>query len=343
MAQSKTERLIDLVALLLSRRVPVSKDEIKKLRPEYRRAGGETFDRIFERDKKELREIGVPVKVYHLQTRTEIPTTRDAGQYDADEIGYLIDTVGYFMPHLDLDSEEWLTLKVIGGSQGGRAVSPELAMVWQKLECQLPRSLRGSKGELAMAPGARADATAELKMVPKLMEAVREHRRVEFDYYTIGRDTETRRQADPYFLVYHGGMWYLLAHCHLRREVRVFKVSRISKLKTVKTAQKFAIPEGFDPQKHIGRKAWEFGLEPERKAVLVVQPREAWLVRKDLGDKVAWSGDSSVAVTVRNSAPFVRWAAANWDRVRIAEPADLALKVEQRVRAVREMYSNNSK
>ena len=83
---------------------------------------------------------------------------------------------------------------------------------------------------------------------------------------------------------------------------------------------------------------WEFGLEPELKAVLTVQPRDAWLVREDLGAAVAWSGDSSVAVTVRNSAPFVRWAAANWDRVRINEPADLSLKVEKRVRAVREMY-----
>ena len=59
MAQSKTTRLLDLIALLLARTVPVTKDEIRSGIPGYDGLSDESFDRVFERDKKELRELGV--------------------------------------------------------------------------------------------------------------------------------------------------------------------------------------------------------------------------------------------------------------------------------------------
>ena len=75
MSSHKAERLIDLIAFLLSSKIPVTRARIKKLRTEYQTAGEATFDRMFARDKKELLSIGVPVKVYNLEeevmTKTE--------------------------------------------------------------------------------------------------------------------------------------------------------------------------------------------------------------------------------------------------------------------------------
>ena len=338
MAQRKTERLLDLVALLLAHRYPVTKAVIKEKIADYRQAKGETFDRVFKRDKSELVATGVPVRLYHIESRAEIASPQEAAQYDGDEVGYAIDRDEYFMPQLDLTAEEWLTLRVIGGAQSSESQDPDLATVWQKLNCQLPREARGRRPEVALAREDRADSAAEQRNLRPLLDAVRDRARLELTYHGIGRDQTTTRTVDPYFMIHHDSVWYLLAYCHLRQGIRIFRASRISAIKRARSREPFEIPAGFDPKAYIGGRSWEFPVEREVTAAMAINPAEAWLVRHELGERAAWTGDRAVSLPVRNPAPFVRWAAANRDRVRVTGPQDLARRVAERVRATREAY-----
>jgi len=88
----KVERLVNLIALLLDTRRPLTLDQVAELVPGYD-ASGESLRRMFERDKEELRGLGVPVE------RAPI----DAW---GSEEGYFIDPEAYGMPELDLAPDE---------------------------------------------------------------------------------------------------------------------------------------------------------------------------------------------------------------------------------------------
>ena len=88
----KVERLVNLIALLLDTRRPLTLDQVAELVPGYD-ASGESLRRMFERDKEELRGLGVPVE------RAPI----DAW---GSEEGYFIDPEAYGMPELDLAPDQ---------------------------------------------------------------------------------------------------------------------------------------------------------------------------------------------------------------------------------------------
>src|SRR6266508_3557277 len=88
----KVERLVNLTALLLDTPRPLTLDEVAEMVPGYE-ASGESLRRMFERDKEELRGLGVPVE----------RAAMDA--WGSDE-GYFIDPKAYGMPELRLDPDE---------------------------------------------------------------------------------------------------------------------------------------------------------------------------------------------------------------------------------------------
>ncbi len=75
---TKSERLLNLLILLLVQRRPLSKHKIRSSMPPYAEAGDEAFERMFDRDKDELRALGVPVEIVALDS------------YFGDEVGYRV-------------------------------------------------------------------------------------------------------------------------------------------------------------------------------------------------------------------------------------------------------------
>ena len=102
-AAAKTERLLNLVIALLSTRMPLSKARIRSAVPQYlSTASDEAFDRMFERDKDELRELGIP-----LATAVIDPL------FD-DELGYRIDKREYALPEIAFEPDEVAALTLAG-------------------------------------------------------------------------------------------------------------------------------------------------------------------------------------------------------------------------------------
>src|SRR5829696_6069062 len=116
----KVERLVNLIALLLDTRRPLTLDQVAELVPGYD-ASGESLRRMFERDKEELRGLGVPVE------RAPI----DAW---GSEEGYFIDPEAYGMPELDLAPDERAALALAARAWSGATRDPAAVAGLAKLD-----------------------------------------------------------------------------------------------------------------------------------------------------------------------------------------------------------------
>jgi predicted DNA-binding transcriptional regulator YafY len=140
-----------------------------------------------------------------------------------------------------------------GAGPFGSAVTSAFAKIRALLS---PRALelvdRMRAGVGARSVGARLEI-GEREHIGEIHHAVGERRRLRMRYYSLNRGEETERDVDPYHVTYFGGALYLVGHCHLRRDVRVFAVDRIRALTTLSTT--FNPPADFDVDAYL-RGAW---------------------------------------------------------------------------------------
>ena len=94
MTAQKSERLLNLLITLLVARHYVTKERIRHAIEGYREQGDDAFEKMFERDKEELRSLGVPIEVGAVDKAFD------------DEPGYRIRRGDFELPHLDLAADE---------------------------------------------------------------------------------------------------------------------------------------------------------------------------------------------------------------------------------------------
>jgi predicted DNA-binding transcriptional regulator YafY len=248
MSRRKTERLLNLVICLLATRRPLSAEQIRQAVPGYDPGNDEAFQRMFERDKNELREIGIPIEVH-----------KDPWEEDP---GYRIPREAYELPEITLEPDE-------------AAVIGLAAQVWQR--ASLAEAASGALLKL-QAGGVRTDlaeSPLELRVdtrdpaFPMLWEAVRDRRVVTFDYRSAGSESVLTRTVEPWGVVSRHGRWYVAGHDRDRGAARVFRLSRISgPVSTVGRPHAFTVPEGVDLRAIIGYQ------EPPSERVALVHVRQ---------------------------------------------------------------------
>jgi len=83
-----------------------------------------------------------------------------------------------------------------------------------------------------------------------LVKAVRHSRQLGMVYWTASRGETQRRTVDPYDLVLApDDDWCLIGHCHLRNDIRLFKVQRLRS--AVETGECFCSPPDFRPKEFM--------------------------------------------------------------------------------------------
>jgi len=210
----RTERLVNLVICLLATRRFLTHAQIRAAVPGYEtdergEAGEEAFRRMFERDKAELRDLGIP-----LETGTN-------SIFDVDP-GYRIARRDYELPPIDLEPDEVAAVGLAARlwSSAGLASATGRALV--KLRAA-GVDVDPAAGPLGLEP--RVDAT-EPAFGP-LLEAVTAGRAVRFDYRGGHSAETTRRLLEPWGVVSWRGRWYVVGHDRDRAATRVFRLSRI--------------------------------------------------------------------------------------------------------------------
>jgi predicted DNA-binding transcriptional regulator YafY len=120
-----------------------------------------------------------------------------------------------------------------------------------KIDRVLPDRLRGRvqaiQGTLAFTPVRGFGPVADPATLLALTSAAQATRRVWMRYG--GLDEVTEREIDPYGVVHHRGQWYAVAYCHLREDVRTFRLDRVQALE--QREELFARPVDFDCVAHV--------------------------------------------------------------------------------------------
>jgi proteasome accessory factor B len=244
----KVERLVNLTVAFLEARKPMTFAEIRGRTRFYDQDDAESARRMFERDKDDLRRLGVPVEV------RDIPFSED--------VGYVVDRRTYELPDVDLTADEVAALALAVQTTGGAGAHLPLA----KLAARAP-------DPAALAADVPTRVTIEPAPVDELAEAVVRRTPLSFTYRTAGGDT-ARRTVDPYAVVQRRSAWYLVAHDHDRDARRAFRLDRI-----VDRPRAVGQPGAFTPPEQLDVAAAVAGPDAEPVVVeLAVAPDARWAV-----------------------------------------------------------------
>ncbi len=250
MSRRKTERLLGLVVCLLSSERYLTARQIRDAVPGYPESF-EAFKRMFERDKEELRELGIP-----LETGSNSPLD--------DEAGYRIPRQAYVLPEIRLEPDEAAVLSLA-------------ARVWRQAE--LAGAAAGALLKLRAA-GVDAEETPQPGIEPRLQageaafgplwEAVRDRRPVSFAYRAAGRSEPQQRKLEPWGVVNRHGRWYVAGQDTDRGAERVFRLSRVEgPVRFTGPAGSVTVPEGIDVRETV--REWDAHPPPRRSALLQVR------------------------------------------------------------------------
>ena len=206
---------MNLVIALLSTRTFITAERIRETVYGYAdSASDEAFSRMFERDKNELRDLGIPLE------------TGRVSQFDPTE-GYRINREAYALPAVELTADEaaavavatqlWESPELITATQGAllklRAAGVDVDAADSGIAITstavLP-GLRGSEDVLGI-----------------LLSAIDSGQAVRFPHRPSRSDPYTTRTVEPWGVVTDRGRWYLVGHDRDRDATRTFRLSRI--------------------------------------------------------------------------------------------------------------------
>jgi proteasome accessory factor B len=309
------ERLINLVALLLEARRPLTFDQIRSLMPAYQHGDLSSAKRMFERDKDTLREVGIPVEL----------TPTDAWEV---EQGYRIPKDQYYLPKVSFTSDEVWALFVAAHAPGE---SEEAELAFQKLSTGAESSVLTAMGERTAAPGVDSSGP----YLGAIADALARRRAIRFRYRPA-QGKPGSRDVDPYSLVFRGGHWYLVGLDRGRGDVRSFRLSRLaSPVKEIGAAS--SPPHGFDASRLLEAGPWGLG-RPASRARIAFSPKVAWWAVRDVAGaavlKTRKNGWVEIDVPASQTDSFVSWILSFGPDARVYSPKPIKDQVVARLEAL---------
>ncbi|HSG80391.1 MAG TPA: WYL domain-containing protein, partial [Acidimicrobiia bacterium] len=253
--QRVIERILNLLAFLLTVDRPVTAEEIRFTVAGYDQSSDEAFRRTFERDKDLLRRLGIPLRMAPL----DLWETQD---------GYVVDRDEYALADPGLTDEEraalWLAVQVVrlGGQGPGSAAILKL----------------GGAPTLAGGEPLAADLGADADRLAELFVAVTERRVLSFTY------RERPRRLEPYGIVHRRGHWYLVGRDRTADEVRAYRVDRMAEASVGERPEAFERPRRFRPSDALPEAPWEAGGD-DIEAEVRFDETVAWWARRQLADR----------------------------------------------------------
>ena len=234
MVSRKSERLINLTIALLATKRFITKSEIFKTIDGYE-GSSESKERMFERDKDDLRSLGIEIEV---------------GSFDPlfnDEAGYRIKQERYQLDLGDVTALEISLLSLAAQAWQGASLDDAAQRALVKLN-----SLGIAVDEENMPDSAPFFSDGGLDL-PIITRAIAEHQILEFTYRNYELTHEVRRVV-PIGLSTRSGFWYFTGVDQSIEEIRTFRFDRVIGTFTVKKGPKdFETPENFDSKRIFER------------------------------------------------------------------------------------------
>jgi proteasome accessory factor B len=242
MAISKVERLVNLVIALLSTRGYITAEKIRSSVAGYSDSPStEAFSRMFERDKNELRDLGIPLEVGRVSV------------LDPTE-GYRINRDAYALPPVELTPDEaaavavatqlWESPELITATQGALLKLRAAGVDVDPVDTGAPVAIASSAG----VPGLRGSEG----VLGILLSAIDSRQVVQFPHRSSRAGPYTTRTVEPWGVITEKGRWYLVGHDRDRDATRTFRLSRIgADVTPIGPAGAVTVPRGVDLRKIV--------------------------------------------------------------------------------------------
>lgn len=288
-------------------------------------------------------QLGISVRSLHryfeMLDEMGIPVYSERGPYGGFSL-----VRGYKMPPLIFSPEEAVAVHLgasLVGEVWGALYQDAAQGALAKLDNVLPDEQRDevawARRSLVTTGLHRADMRLLTPALDKLRRAVREYRRVSMTYRSGSSPHPIQRELDPYALVHRWGWWYVVGHCHLRNEVRSFRVDRIEALSL--TAQVFLAPAGFDIRQYLARE-WQASPQVRVKMRFAAGMAHVAHYNRSSWDSLDEMPDGSVEVV--SQVPDIIWAASTalvyGPQVTVLEPDELRKMVAEWAAAITKNY-----
>lgn len=297
--------MINLLALLVQRSQPLTLRQIRnELGSQYPK-GDVAARAAFERDKAELRDMGIPIEMVTL------------GGDRAGEGAYTVDRRSYELSDLGLTETELEALKLAAATVRIGAAHGEAALWKLGGERALEQPLTSVHIEL------------DRELMPVLAEGVVERRVLQFVY------NGENRSVHPYGLLARGGFWYIVGFDELRADRRVFRVDRIEGGVVAGAPKSFSRPDGFDLAKAVAteHELLADGDATHSPALVLVDASLATRVRAEFGEdavaRVREDGAIEFNIPCANLAAFRVWLFAMVDRAEVLGPPEIRAQVRE--------------
>ncbi|SED29947.1 proteasome accessory factor B [Gordonia malaquae] len=230
-ATGKNERLLNLVICLMSARQYVTADYLRKNVIGYKDAPDktdDTFKRMLERDKNELREMGIPVETGRNPLSAED--------------GYRIKPADYALPAVSLEADE--AAAVAAAAAVWR--DPDVSVVSQTAVLKLRAAgvEVASPDELAVMSGGATKSMGSEATIRGLLSAIEARQSVTFTHRTAKGRAE--RRLEPWGVVGNRGRWYVVGHDLDRDATRTFRLSRVENVATASDRGSVHVPTDVD-------------------------------------------------------------------------------------------------
>jgi proteasome accessory factor B len=232
---------MNLVIALLSTRSFITADRIRETVYGYADSpSDEAFSRMFERDKNELRDLGIPLE------------TGRVSQFDPTE-GYRINRDAYALPAVELTADEaaavavatqlWESPELITATQGAllklRAAGIDIDAVDASFAITSTAALPGLRGSE--------------EVLGLLLSAIDAGQAVQFPHRPSRSEPYTMRTVEPWGVVTDKGRWYLVGHDRDRDAIRTFRLSRIgADVTAIGPPGAVTRPDGVDLREIVG-------------------------------------------------------------------------------------------
>lgn len=308
MSARKSERLVNLLIALLSTRRFLTKRELREMVEGYRSSKSDAaFERQFERDKEELRNIGVAVE------------TGSNDPFFGDEEGYRINRSEFELPPVTFTPEELSALGLAGQVWQDSVAADHTAQAFEALRAG------GAAPDLSLVPSVRPRLAVSEPNFDAVYQAILTRTEISFGY------AHHTRRLQPWQVLQRRGQWYVFGYDPQRQADRFFKLARLTApVERVGRPNAYLVPED------AAERAKRLGPEDASSAVVAIRegfahdfPRAEAVDRDGLPE-----GFAAYRVSLPTEHAIVGEVVAAGPDVILLEPLELRAEVIARLKAV---------
>ena len=298
MSDRKTERLLNLTLALLATKRYLKKSEILENVFGYE-GSQEAKERMFERDKDDLRSLGIEIEVGDLDV------------FFDDEPGYKIPQKSYELNVPNLTGRELAILSIAANFWNDSVLAPNAQSGIRKLQ-----SL-GIPASLDFEYRMKYRFENPTYRLEQLTKAISQKSRITFAYDSSSLNL---RHLEPYRIVFWNGFWYLIGMDLDREAMRLFKLSRFTGEITIsKKKNEYSVAEDFRVEDHLPKESVEV-----IKSAKIRIKKEAGLLLRNRGKMISEEIEfDTYQIEYENETTFLRELIWHGPNIQVVEPAEL--------------------